>query len=86
MAHRESGWICQPDDAAGIVDETGVTYPWSRDARGDVAAAAQVTQMPSTMFVDADGEIVSVHSGALDADELRDLIEEHLGPVGSGGG
>jgi len=73
-------------DAERIVEETGVTYRWARDGRGDVANAAAVTQMPATMFVDADGTVVEVHSGALDADELRDLIEEHLGPVGSGGG
>lgn len=66
-------------DAARIVEETGVTYRWARDRRGDVASAAQVTQMPSTMFIDGRGQVVSVHSGALDADELRDLIESELG-------
>jgi cytochrome c biogenesis protein CcmG/thiol:disulfide interchange protein DsbE len=66
-------------DATRIVEDTGVTYPWARDAKGDVASAAQVTQMPATMFVDGDGKVVSVHSGALDADELRELIESELG-------
>jgi len=66
-------------DARRIVEETGITYPWARDERGDVANAARISNMPATMFVDADGEVVSVHSGALDADELRDLIDEHLG-------
>lgn len=73
-------------DAERIVEETGVTYRWARDGRGDMANAAGVTQMPATMFVDAGGEVVTVHSGALDADELRALIEEHLGPLTSGGG
>ncbi|HEU5082560.1 MAG TPA: TlpA disulfide reductase family protein [Acidimicrobiales bacterium] len=67
------------DDATRIVEETGVTYRWARDAKGDFATAAGITQMPSTLFVDADGEIVRVHSGALDADELRDLITSELG-------
>lgn len=66
-------------DAAGIVEDTGVTYRWARDAKGDVAAAAEVTQMPATMFIDGTGQVVSVHSGALDADELRDLLESELG-------
>ncbi len=66
-------------DATRIVEETGITYPWARDVRGDIASAAQVTQMPSTMFIDAEGEVVSVRSGALDADELRDLLESELG-------
>ena len=66
-------------DARRIVEETGITYRWARDAAGDVASAAEVTQMPSTMFIDGDGKVVSVHSGALDADELRELIESELG-------
>ena len=66
-------------DATRIVEDTGVTYRWARDARGDVANAAQVTQMPSTMFIDADGDVVSLHAGALDAEALRDLLESELG-------
>ena len=66
-------------DATRIVDETGITYRWARDAKGDVAAAAEVTQMPATMFIDETGAVVSVHSGALDADELRELLESELG-------
>jgi len=71
-------------DARRIVEETGITYPWARDERGDVANAARVSNMPATLFVDADGEVVTVHSGALEADELRDLIDEHLGAGGGG--
>ncbi len=66
-------------DATRIVDETGITYRWARDGKGDVAAAAEVTQMPATMFIDGTGAVVSVHSGALDADELRELLESELG-------
>lgn len=69
----------RPEDAIEIVEETGIEYFWARDARGDIAGAIGVVQMPSTFFVDADGEIVEVHSGTLDADELRALIERHLG-------
>jgi len=67
------------EDATRIVEDTGVTYRWARDPKGDVANAAQVTQMPSTMFIDADGEVVSTHAGALDAEALRDLLESELG-------
>lgn len=71
--------IDRTENAERIIAETGVTYPWLADGKGDVTNAADITQMPSTMFVDADGEIVTVHSGALDADELRDLISSELG-------
>lgn len=66
-------------EAERIVEQTGITYRWARDGRGDVANAAKITQMPATMFVGADGEVVEVHSGALDEEQLRDLISEHLG-------
>lgn len=66
-------------DATRIVEDTGITYRWARDGKGDVVAAAQVTQMPATMFIDGTGKVVSVHSGALDADELREMIESELG-------
>ena len=71
----------RPEDVTDIVEDTGITYPYTRDIRGDLAAAAEVRQMPSTIFVSADGEVVEVHAGAVDADELRELIEEHLGVV-----
>lgn len=73
------------DDEAGsspdaeIVERTGVTYEWYQDRRGDVINATGAVQMPTTMFIDADGRIVELHSGALDAGELRDMLDEHLG-------
>lgn len=69
----------RPEDAERIVEQTGVTYDWGRDVDGRVANAAGALNMPTTMFVDAEGEVVEVHSGALDADELRALVDEHLG-------
>ena len=69
----------RPEAAREIVTETGVEYPWARDIRGDVASAAQVVQMPTTMFIGADGTIEEVHAGALDAEQLRALLEEHFG-------
>lgn len=69
----------RPEDAAGIVDSTGVTYPWGRDQDGDVAGTAGVFNMPTTLFIDADGVVVDAQPGAVDAERLRELIAEHLG-------
>lgn len=71
--------VDRTDNAARIVEQTGVTYPWFGDGKGDVANAAGVTNMPATLFVGADGEVVSLHVGALDADELREKLESELG-------
>jgi hypothetical protein len=32
--------------------------------------------MPSTIFVDADGEVVQIHTGELEADELEMLLRD----------
>ncbi len=69
----------RPEDATEIVERTGITYDWTRDIRGDIVGAAGVVQMPTTMFISPDGTVRKVQGGALDPDELRDLIEEHLG-------
>lgn len=69
----------RPEDTARIVEETGITYPWTRDIRGDIANAAGVVNMPSTMFITGDGTIAELHTGAVDAERLLALIEEHLG-------
>ncbi len=68
-----------PGAASDLVDELGVTFPQLLDRDSEVTAALEVTNMPSTAFVDGDGEVVEVHAGALDADELRAAIAEDLG-------
>lgn len=71
--------VDRPEDASRIVEETGVTYDWSRDIQGDIAAGFEVTTMPSTMFITPDGEVAHIQAGPVDQDRLRSLIEEHLG-------
>lgn len=69
----------RPEDAERIVEQTGISYEWFRDIRGDIVAATGVVQMPTTMLIDEGGEIVEIQPGALDATALRALIAEHLG-------
>ena len=64
--------------AQGIVEETGVTYDVGRDAAGRLFAAFGVVNMPSTFLISPEGGILASHPGELSADELRDLIDEHL--------
>ena len=67
------------DDALALVDETGVTYPTAQDPDGSVISALGGTVLPTTVLLDADGEVVATHPGELDADELRDLLADELG-------
>ena len=61
-----------------IASDTGVTYDLARDPDGGFLAAMEGVVMPTTAFLDAEGNIVEVHNGALEADELRDLVHRKL--------
>ena len=71
------------DSARRVVDDTGVTYTiLLGDDGGPGSLYQHVTDlgvMPTTAFIDADGTIVDVHSGVLDAEDLQDRIEEYFG-------
>lgn len=63
------------EEAQGLIERTGITYDVGRDATGDAFADVGGVQMPTTVFIDANGTIVEVHTGALTADALRERIE-----------
>ena len=62
------------DDAAAFAADLGVGYEQFNDPTGALSDAFEVTGLPATAFVDADGTVVEVHAGALTADQLRDRI------------
>jgi len=66
-------------DAAELVAELDLSFRQVLDPNASVQAALRITGMPSTIFVDAQGEIVDVHSGELDADELEAKLTELFG-------
>jgi len=61
-----------------IVTETGVTYPTYADPTGEVTALFEGLQMPTTVFIDADGQVRETYQSKLDADELRAKIAENF--------
>jgi thiol-disulfide isomerase/thioredoxin len=60
--------------ASDLAGRTGVTYDLALDPDGAASRAFTVVNMPTTVFVNADGEIVSIHAGALDAAQLNTRI------------
>jgi len=74
----------EADDAEAFAQELGVTYEQFTDPSGELSDAFEVTGLPATAFIDADGKVVDVHAGALTADELRDAIAEHFPDVSNG--
>ena len=69
----------RPEDALDLVERTGVTYLTAQDKDASVITALGGTVLPTTILLDADGTIVAVHNGQLDADDLRDLLADELG-------
>lgn len=67
------------DAATGLVAELGVAFPQSVDPDGIVTAELGVAGLPATLFTTADGEILDVHSGPLDADDLAARLDELFG-------
>lgn len=68
-----------PDKALGIVEQTGVTYPTFGDGADAAADLFDVVNMPTTVFIAADGTVADVHTGAFTEAELRDAIDERFG-------
>jgi thiol-disulfide isomerase/thioredoxin len=68
------------DEAQDLVERTKVTYRTAQDRDASVIEAlGGGTHLPTTVLLDADGNVVARHLGQLDADELRDLLSEELG-------
>jgi thiol-disulfide isomerase/thioredoxin len=68
-----------PDKALGIVEQTGVTYPTFGDTADAASEMFDVVNMPTTVFLAADGTVEDVHTGAFSEDELRSAIGDRLG-------
>jgi thiol-disulfide isomerase/thioredoxin len=67
------------EDALALVESTGVTYPTGKDLDSSVASALDVTLLPTTVLLDAEGDVVATSSGELSAEELEDLLADELG-------
>lgn len=68
-----------PADAVdALVEDTGVTYEIGVDQNGELFRELGGLGMPTTVFIDADGQITSVHSGQLTADSLESVIDDEL--------
>lgn len=62
-----------------IVDETGVTYPTYADPTGEVLALFEGTQMPTTVFITAGGEVAGVENERLTRDDILRHVADDFG-------
>jgi cytochrome c biogenesis protein CcmG/thiol:disulfide interchange protein DsbE len=64
------------DAGVKMVEQTGVTYPNARDPQAEILAAFGGIALPRTVLIDAEGVVVDIHNGPLDAEELTTALRE----------
>jgi cytochrome c biogenesis protein CcmG, thiol:disulfide interchange protein DsbE len=64
--------------ADALIAETGVTFRLADDPEGDIFRSFAGIGMPTTVFIDAEGAVANVHAGAVFAEDLEGLIDQHL--------
>ncbi len=74
MANRDTA-----EQALATVATTGVTYPTYDDPDASALTYFGGLGMPTTVFIDASGEVVDVHSGPLTEAELRGRLDDLFG-------
>ena len=68
-----------PENATKFIKDFGITYPQLNDPTG-LSKSIVGPSVPVTIFVNTNGQITHQHIGPIkSADELRELILEHLG-------
>lgn len=65
--------------AEELAGETGVTYAMAEDPDGVVYEAFGGIGMPTTVFIDGEGNVAEVISGQLSEDQLRERIARYFG-------
>lgn len=66
------------DAALALVEQTGVAYTLADDPDGVLLQTFGGIAMPTTVFIDADGNIVETYSGFLSEELLNDRIQTML--------
>jgi thiol-disulfide isomerase/thioredoxin len=64
--------------AEDLIERTGVTYTLGLDPDGSIFTRFGGFAMPTTVFVDPEGNVVTTHSGALFAEDLEEIIQAEL--------
>ena len=67
------------DKAEALVESLSITYDLAIDHDGSLFEEVEGFGMPTTLLVDADGDIRYRHTGPLEAEALADLLRERLG-------
>lgn len=67
------------DNAQAFLEQVGVDYDQASDPAADFFTETGGFGMPTTLLVDAEGVIRYRHTGGVTAEQLRALLNSHLG-------
>lgn len=70
----------ETDTAAAdfLIEQTGVSYQLGLDPDGRIFNMFGGIAMPTSVFIDETGNVVTTHAGAIFADDLEELIRAEL--------
>lgn len=63
------------EKASSFIDEKGYTFPVYYDTQYSAAITYSVSSLPTTYFINTDGELIAHARGAIDADTLQKGID-----------
>ena len=79
MVNMSTAFGDSRDDAAAVLEEGGYTFPVYYDDLSECAYGYGINAIPVTVFIDADGNLVSAKTGAMNAADLDRRILAILG-------
>ena len=67
-----------PKEAQKLIKKTGVTYDLAQDRTGTLFQRFGAVVLPTTAFVDQEGTVMELHTGALDEQTITEKISSNL--------
>ena len=81
-AHKDNGLVIvgvneqdDEDKALAFMEQYGIEFPVLLDSRGDLASLYTARGLPTTFFIDRDGNVAEAWSGMLTADLLDERLQ-----------
>lgn len=75
LRHQESPGIQGDLDVANFVKQYGVSYPVVFDVKGEIAQKYQISPIPVSYFIDAQGNVRYVYVGTLTTQDTLELVK-----------
>ena len=67
-----------PKDAGRLLESLGITYPAGYTDDGTVVRAYGIRAMPTTVFINSDGEIFRIWTGSITREVVTGIVREML--------